>query len=87
MYVRDDIPSKEIKASFIRVNTEGITIELNFRKSKSLLLTAYKPPDIPKANWFHNITKALDFHCSKNKNTIFMGDLNTIETDKVLSDF
>ena len=82
MYVRDDIPSKEIKASFIRVNTEGITIELNFRKSKSLLLTAYKPPDIPKANWFHNITKALDFHGSKYENITLMGDLNIMETNK-----
>ena len=61
-------------------------IEVNFRKSKWVLL-AFKPPDVSKANWFHNITKALDFHCSKNKNMIFMGDLNTMETAKVLSDF
>ena len=65
MSVRDDIPSKEIKASYTRVNTDGITIDLNFRKSMSLLLATYKPSDIPKANWFHNITKALDFHSSK----------------------
>ena len=84
MSVRDDIPSKEIKASYTRVNTDGITIDLNFRKSMSLLLAAYKPSDIPKANWFHNITKALDFHCSKNKiETWCFQHMNTVLVSKI----
>ena len=34
VYVRDDIPSKEINNFDIGVGTEGIFVELNFRKSK-----------------------------------------------------
>ena len=62
VYVRDGMPSKEVKLIDIGDNTERIFVELNFRKSKWLLLAAYKPPDVSKANCFENITKALDFH-------------------------
>ena len=87
IYVRNDIPSREVKTFNIEGNTEGIFVELNFRKSKWLLLAAYKPPDVSKLNCFDNITKALDFHGNKYENMIIIGDLNTLETDEVLSDF
>ena len=87
MYVRDDIPSKELNTFNIGGDAEGIFIELNFRKSKWLLLAAYKPPDISKINCFDNITKALDYHGDKYENIILMGDLNTLDTDEVFCDF
>ena len=43
--------------------------------------------DVSKLDCFDNITKALDFHGNKYKNMILMGDLNTLDTDEVLSDF
>ena len=43
-----------------------------------MVLAAYKPPDVSKANCFDNITKALDFHGNKHENVISMGDFNTI---------
>ena len=87
VYVRDDIPCKELNHFDIGGNTEGIFVELNFRKSKWLLLAAYKPPDVPKNNCFDNITKALDFYSKNYENVILAGDFNTIDTDEVLSDF
>ena len=59
VYVRDDIPCKELNHFDIGGNTEGIFVELNFRKSKWLLLAAYKPPDVPKNNCFDNTEKRL----------------------------
>ena len=87
VYVRHDIPSKEVNAIEIKGNTEGIFVELNFRKSKWLLIAAYKPPDVSKADCFDNLTKALDFHSKQYENMILMGDLNTAESDEVLFDF
>ena len=87
IYVRNDIPSREVKTFNIEGNTEGIFVELNFRKSKWLLLAAYKPPHVSKLNWFDNIIKALDFYGNKYENMILIGDLNTLDTDEVLSDF
>ena len=77
MYVRHDIPTKEVNNIEIKGNTEGIFVELNFRKSKWLLVAAYKPPDVSKADCFDNLTKALDFHSKQYENMILMGDLNT----------
>ena len=87
MYVRDDIPFKELNTFNIGGDTECIFIELNFRKSKWLLLAAYKPPDISKISYFDNISKALDFNSDKYENIILMGDLNTLDTEEVFCDF
>ena len=51
-------------------DTKGIFVEFNFRKSKWLLLAAYKPTDVSKSNGFVSITNALDFHGKKYKNMI-----------------
>ena len=48
MYVRHDVPSKEVNTIEIKGNTEGIFVELNFRKSKRLLIAAYKPSDVSR---------------------------------------
>ena len=59
VYVRYDIPSKEVNTVEIKGNTKRIFVELNFRKSKWLLIAAYKQPDVSKADCFDNIYKAL----------------------------
>ena len=72
VYVRDDIPSKVVNTVEIDGKTEGIFVELNFRKSKWLLLAAYKPPDVSKVDCFDNITKSLDIHSKKYENIILI---------------
>ena len=62
VYVRDDIPSEEINNIDIGVGTEGIFVELNFRKSKWLLLAVYRPPYFSNVNCVDNISDALDFY-------------------------
>ena len=73
VYVRDDIPSKEVKTFTIGEGTEGMFIELNFRKSKGLLIAAYKLPDISKTICLDMISKALHFYSGKYQNFILMG--------------
>ena len=87
VYVRDNIPSKEVNTFEIEGNTEGIFIELNIRKSKWLLLATYKPPDISKTDCLDMMSKALDFHSAKYQNFIIMGDLNIPDTDEDLFEF
>ena len=41
---RDDIPSKEIKVDFVPPYIECLSIELNLRKTKWLLIGCYHPP-------------------------------------------
>ena len=44
IYVREDIPCKLLKSPNFPDDIEGLFIELNFRKSRLLLLGTYHPP-------------------------------------------
>ena len=44
VYVREDIPCKELKLHSFNEDIEGIFIEINLRKCKWLLFTTYHPP-------------------------------------------
>ena len=44
IYVREDIPCKELFLHNFPTDIEGIFIELNLRKTKWLILASYYPP-------------------------------------------
>ena len=48
IYVREDIPNKELTRHTFKDNIEGIFVELNFRKYKILVLGTYRPPNSDK---------------------------------------
>ena len=43
IFVRDDIPSKEIKVSFLPADVECLFMELNIRKVEWLVVGCYNP--------------------------------------------
>ena len=46
VYVREDIPSKEVISTALDPNIEGLFIEINLKKSKWILFATYKPPSL-----------------------------------------
>ena len=44
IYIRDDVPSKLLTKHVFPDGIEGLLVEVNFRKSKWLLMGAYHPP-------------------------------------------
>ena len=56
--------SRELKEFDLEDNVKGVFVETNLRKSKWLLLAAYKPPSFSKTKCFDPIGNALDY-CSK----------------------
>ena len=44
IFIRDDIPSRVLTKHVFPDDIEGLFIELNFRKAKSLLFGTYHPP-------------------------------------------
>ena len=87
VYVREDIPSRELNSFKIDEGVEGMFIEINLRKSKWLVLATYKPPDHSKEQYFDFIRNSLDFYSEKYKNIILMGDFNINHTEEELQDF
>ena len=87
IYVRSDIPCKQLFNHEFSDNIEGMFIELNFRKSKWLLFGTYHPPSQNNTFYFNNIGNALDIYTVKYDKILLAGDFNVEETEIVLENF
>ena len=63
IYVREDIPSKELKKCYLPSDIEGIFVEINLRKVTWLFFSSYHPPSQSDNYYFENVTNALDLYC------------------------
>ena len=63
----DDIFSRLLSKHVFLTDIEGSYIELNFRKSKWLLLETYHPPSLPDPHYFNNLDKSLDTYSNYEK--------------------
>ena len=60
IFVRDDIPSKEIKVNFLLSDIGCLFIELNIRKVKWLAVGCYHPSSQNNDYYICNLSKVLD---------------------------
>ena len=67
IYIRDDIPSILLTKHVFPDDIEGLFVELNFRKSKWLLMGAYHPPSQSNSYFFEHLDKALDIYSNYEK--------------------
>ena len=87
IYVREDIPAKELVKHTFNGDIEGIFFELNLNKYKLLLFGTYRPPSQNKEYYFYNISKSLDIYIGNYERFMLIGDFNTNDTDQILVDF
>ena len=87
IYVREDIPSKELKTNALPNDIEGIFIELNLRKIKWLIFGTYHPPNQTDTYYFEQVGNLLDIHCQNYDKFLLIGDFNAQETGPILSQF
>lgn len=59
IFVRDDIPSKEIKVNILHFDIECLFREFNIRKAKWLVVGCYHPPPQNDDCYFYNLNKVL----------------------------
>ena len=87
IYVREDIPSRELKIHNTPEDIESIFIEINLIKTRWLFCGCYHPPSQSDQYFFENIRKALD-RCSKHYDKFMLvGDFNAEESEPCLSQF
>ena len=86
IYVRDDISSRNLMKHTSYHDMETLFIELNFKKSKWLLVGCYHPPSQNDQYFFNVIDLALDTYNNYNK-LLLIGDFNIQEFEKPLEDF
>ena len=85
VYVKETIPSKSLHEFTITNDIQVIPIEINFRKSKWLLLPIYRPPDTSENLFVDKISSLIDFYSDKYDNIVTLGDFNMEITNENLS--
>ena len=73
VYIREDIPSKISKKTFLPDDIEGIFIELNLRKYKCLLCATYHPPNQKHDYFFNHLGKAIDVYYQTYEKFLLIG--------------
>ena len=77
IYVREDIPCRELKDDQIGKNIQGIFLEINLRKSKWLLFGGYNNDKSNIDIFLGNLGPILDKYMCKFENFILLGDVNS----------
>ena len=87
IYVREDIPSRELKIHNTPEDIESIFIEINLIKTRWLFCGCYHPPSQSDQYFFENIGKALDKYSKHYDKFMLVGDFNAEESEPCLSQF
>ena len=90
IYVREDIPSKELKKHHFTRNIEGLFLEGNLRKTKLLFFGTYHSthPEygLSDTDYFEQVGLALDVYSNYEK-FLLAGDFNVEEEERCLKEF
>ena len=87
VYVREDIPSKQLTKHKLLDDIEGVFIEVNLRKTKWLIFGTYRPSCQPMEYFFKHISYSSDIYRQTYQKFFLAGDFNTEETKPCLSKF
>ena len=86
-YVKTDIPARQLFHHKFEKDMQVITIEINLRKQKWLVVSIYRPPSQNLVNFLTNLSEALDFYNRTYDNIIVAGDFNSEPTHPVFNNF
>ena len=90
IYVREDIPSKQLKKHSFTKNVEGLFLEINLRKTKLLFFGGYRSDHevygLSKNDFLEQLSFALDKYSSYEK-LLIAGDFNIDREEELIGDF
>ena len=87
IYVREDIPCKQLTKHILPDDTEGVFVEINLRKTKWLLFGGCRPPRQLAEYFLKHVNYALDTYRQTFDKFLLAGDFNIEETDPIMSEF
>ena len=87
IYVRDDIPCKELKNHSLPHDIEGIFIEINLRKTKWVLFGGYNPKKERISYFLNHVGQSLDKYIGNYDNILLLGDYNSEVIEEKMRDF
>ena len=86
IFVRDDIPCKELQINFFN-EFEVLFVEIKLSHSKWLFVACYHSPSQKDDLVFRKLSNQIDFYSKTYDNFFTAGDFNYQETEPILSEF
>ena len=88
LYVKDHLPLRQLSNNLLPQGIECLTLELNLRKTKWLILSIYRNPSLQKLKPFlEELSKVLDHYGASYENILIFGDFNEEISEKNMSNF
>ena len=87
IYVREDIPCREINCHKLENTFEGIFLEVNLRKTKWLVFGGYNNVKSNINAFLRILGQVLDANMSRLENFLLLGDFNSEITEIDMKDF
>ena len=88
LYVKDHLPLRQLSNNLLPQGIECLTLELNLRKTKWLILSIYRNPSLQKLKPFlEELSKVLDHYGASYENILIFGDFNEEISEKNMLDF
>ena len=87
IYIRDDIPCKELKSHVLPIDVEGIFIEINIRQIKWVLMGGYNPQKENISYFLCHVINGPDKFLANYDNILLFGDFNSTMYEKPMIDF
>ena len=87
IYVREDIPSKELTDHLSPINFEGIFFEINLKKRKWIVFGSCNPNKNSIRNYVNLLGPILDFYMAKYEKFLLLGDFNSEMKETTMIDF
>ena len=87
IYVRQDIPCKQLKTHNTIGSMEGIFFEIRIRGKKWLLFGGYNPKKENISKFISYVVPILNYYIGNYDNILILGDFNSETTETVLGEF
>ena len=87
IFVREELPSKELLKHTFPNDIEALVIEITLRKTKFLFIGGCRPPSQSQNYFFHSITNALSVYSGAYDKFLLAGDFNLETTESIIDDF
>ena len=87
IYIREQLPCREIPFHNKPNDIEGIIVELSLRKKKWSVFGGYNPPKELASYFLDHVSKHLDENMAKFDNILIIGDFNSTMPDVPMKHF
>ena len=86
LYVNENLACKSVKCNLLS-DIESISIEINLRKRKWLIIGVYKPPNINNISFLEKLSNQLNESIKTYGNVLLLGDFNITPDNEVMKTF